>query len=249
MSEMAAERQIRERAQDPEAMDALLGGMGISPEDVDDAPPTEAPQDTPATQEGEAEQVTVPEEPEFEIDPQLPDDILADIDVEEEPPVEEEEEDFPGEAGEYDEDEEYADERLLAERKKRVAAEKKAAWLETQKLKADRKRWIEKEADYFPLADVESIAGRSSSRREFRRLAAAEQKRMVPRFKRALKAAQAEAKAEVEQRREEVAQAWGKPVSGPPMPAQAAHQMSRIDQARQTGSLIETIKARMLVEE
>ena len=249
---LAAERSAS-RMSTSDAQAAALDAFGISTEAEDETDAsneqvvvdtlntlgnpayTEAPQIT----EQVVEQEPAPE-PEFSIDRELPEDIQLDLDTEDEldlPELEAEEE------PEQYEDDEYADEAVLAERKKRVALEKKLAYVQNQKLKADRKTWVERDAEYFPLADAKGIAERASSRREFRRLAKAEHERLKPFFLAQVKARE-DALREAHQQKQ--AQAWGKPMTGPSVPTEATEYVENIEKARRTGSLRETIKARML---
>lgn len=190
-----------------------------------------APTDAPAEPEVEA----VEQEPEAEFDPspELPDDLVAELD---EPDFEEPEASFEPEEKYEAEEDEYEDPALSAERNKRVALEKKLKWLEEQKLKSDRKRWVEKDAKYFPLADVQSIAQRAKSRGEFARLAKAENER--------IKKIPGIAKMISEKSKQEIVDQWGEPSGGPGMvPSDATDAAEKHAKVRREGNLKETIKS------
>jgi hypothetical protein len=148
-------------------------------------------------------------------DPELPEDIAAFLN----------EPDFEAEAaaelvalidgagGEFGE--EYASEETVTERKRRIAAEKKAAWLEERLAETNRSKWEAEALKYFPYAQHQIGTIKATSRRQFLRDAQAAHTAMKPHIEQYLKAAGtvvektvAEARTQVEA---QVKDAWGNP--------------------------------------
>lgn len=188
---------------------------------------TEAP-----AAEGE-ETPTQEAEQEFTLDPEVPEEIRAlveepDFEAEAEEEIEAEEEDW------VEGEEQYVDPQLQEERKKRIALEKKLAYVEQQRVKDARKTWEQEAAKFYPLANVKKID--ATSRRAFLRaakqahddnklfvLAAIEDK------KKELEAEREQIRAEV---RAELEAAWGRPISGSSqVQAAAPDQQRKIDKA------------------
>ena len=167
-----------------------------------------------------------------ELDPEIPDELAALVE-DDEPDFTEAEEEEPDYQPE--DDEEYDDPAVKAERNKRIALEKKVRWLEEQKLKNDRKRWVEKDARFFPWANAEDIASRASSRKQFAQMMKAENER--------IKKLPAVQKILAERGKTEIKEQWGTPSAGPGLvPTQASDAKTQMERARATGSLKEQIK-------
>ena len=150
-------------------------------------------------------------------DPEVPEDVLAflnepDFDAEAEAelasatPAVDEDNDF---------DEQYTSEETVAERKRRIAAEKKAAWLEERLAETNRDKWTAEAEKYFPYASHALPKIKATSRRQFLREAQAAHEAMKPHLQRYLQAAGnvvtetvAEARTAAEA---QVKDAWGNP--------------------------------------
>lgn len=200
----------------------------------------EAEQNAPSEPEAavaEAPQETAPLA--FDPDPELPEDITELLD---EPDFEEEAAAEIAAAIPEDEynTEAYTDPELAEERRKRIAAEKRAAHFEGLRVKDSRSKWEAEAAKFFPFADAGSI--QATSRRGFLRAAQQENERvknlpsikaMIERGSLATEAVAAEA---LDIAREESRDAWGKPLVGPSAAPAAAiqkqDQAQRIQNAR-----------------
>lgn len=209
------------------ALAAVQELVGTTGEEAEETPSSDeeavAQQEEQETAETPAEEATAEaaaEETDEATEPALPDEIanlIAEADIEEEAEAEarasfEAPEDLEeGEESDY----EY-DPRLEQERKLRIAAEKKIAFIEGQRVKSERKKWEAEAEKFFPNADATQIE--ASSRRSFLRKAKAEHERLKPR----VDAAIAKARAKLEEDRVQIlAQAkadaeaaWGKPLTG-----------------------------------
>ena len=172
-------------------------------------------------------------EAEFNLEPEIPDELASlmdEPDIEDEPTYQEPQDDYQVEA------EEYEDPAVTAERNKRIALEKKLKWLEEQKLSSDRKRWVEKDGPFFPYADAEGIAARCSSRKEFAREAKRENERIkkLPGVKKMME----------QMRAQQITDEWGSPTAGPgPVPASAIESKEKLEAARRTGNLKNVVGA------
>jgi hypothetical protein len=189
--------------------------------------------DAPAEPEEGQEQVA---DEELGFDLELPAEIQANLEGPEDDyvPVAEEEPTF-----ELDEEDEYADPAVLEERNKRIALEKKLKWLEEKQLVQSRKQWLEKDGKYFPFANLDEIAAKATSRKEFDRLAKAENDRIksLPGIQRLL-----EAKPEAPG--PSVADQWGQPAAGPGLvPSDADAIQQNLEKARKTGNVQGAVRA------
>lgn len=202
-------------------------------------------EDIPSGQsEPAAEQVLHDADP---LNPDIPEDVREMLD----------EPDFDGEAElEVQEVEDYVpsefdDPQLVEERKKRIAAEKKASWFEKQRLVSERGKWRAEIEKYAPLADADQILQSATSRRAALRAARAQHDRLYARVKPHLSKQQDIVDEAISgamvAARTEVADAWGKPLVGaansaPPAAAVKADQQKRVEGAR---TLQERIRARI----
>lgn len=179
---------------------------------------------------------------EFDLAPELPDDLQMEMAG----PDPEAYEVEPVYQDDTEDDDEYEDPAVTAERNKRKALEKKVAWMEEQQLLQARARWVEKDAQYFPLVNAEEIAAKASSRREFARLAKAENDRLKPLVEKFV-AAEREKVAQTGQAQQaELAEAWGKPTAGPGyVPAEALETAAQIEKIRKAGSFLDATRARL----
>lgn len=175
----------------------------------------------------------VEEVPDFDFDPEIPDEITE--------LLQPDEEDFTVPVVEVEESDEWTDPSEVAKLKARLAAaEKKAEYAEQLRLQASRPKW-EKEAEkFFPLSDPASIE--ASSRKEFMRKAAAQHDALKP----AIQKFKAQQDAFLEKERErikveleaEARQAWGRPLTGPGnVPLEATDKSAALAAARKTGNL------------
>lgn len=185
-------------------------------------------------------------------EPLIPDDVAAWL---EEPDDEPEE---PAPAAEYEdpEDDSYVDPQVAEERRKRVAAEKRAEHSEGLRVRAERPKWeAEVKAARYVISPLQVAAIEATSRRGFWRAAKAihEQNSAVlaelgvpdPATVRQEVTAQV-----AEQAAEQARVAWGTPmVSGPqgaaPATIAAQQHQDRLTRARQGSSFVEVVKAAM----
>lgn len=188
-------------------MIAAEGSVEASESEQDEASGDEAS----AATEDESQEA----EQEFTLDPEVPEEIQSLVD---EPDFEVEAEEEVSAANEdWDDAEgEYVDPQLLEERKKRIAAEKKAAHYEQLRVRDARKEWEQEAAKYYPLANAKKIE--ATSRRAFLRQAKQAHEENKPFVLAAIEKQKGELAAERERIREEVKAeleaAWGKPISG-----------------------------------
>lgn len=142
---------------------------------------------------------------------------------------------------------EYEDEQTVELRKKLVAAEKKAAFLEQQRLKTEQPRWKQEAEKYFPYADLDSID--ATSRRGFLRAAKAEHESVAAKVEKAVAAKLGVFDPEAERekiRAEEKArleEAWGSPtVNTAQAPTEARENAEAVDKAIQSQGLAAGIR-------
>jgi hypothetical protein len=182
-------------------------------------------------------------EPAVELPPPAPEDWLT-----EEPDFDAEaREVVAAEALEPEEEFTYEDDpRLIEERTKRIAAEKKAAHFEAQRVKDARKTWVAEALEHAPLAadllgdNLEEI--KATSKRAFLREAAEAHQKARKVLERQLGSATQIAGEEVAavkaEAKREAAKAYGRPTSGPGVaPAQAAETAARVAAAREQRGL------------
>jgi len=198
---------------------------------AEETEPVSSPEDTAAAEEEPQE---ADETPEFDFDPEVPDDIRALVD---EPDFEEEAEaEIAAQAEEWDEEgeEEYVDPRLMEERKQRIALEKKLAHVETLRIKDARKAWAEEAEKFYPLADSSKIE--ATSRRGFLREAKKAHDANKPFVLKGIERTKAELAAKYEQeyaaKVAELEAAWGRPITGAGQVVEAAPEKAKkIDDA------------------
>lgn len=201
----------------------------------------------PTAEEPETEEPTgeAPEQPDPEdsalpvLEPELTDEqreLLEEPDFEAEAQAEIQAEQPEEEEDEYEAYDESP--QLQAERAARIAAEKRAAWLEGQRVKESSKSWREEAKKVAALSEPFLDEIKATSRKGYIREAKRIHDKLAPFVKEhyhdPLVAARAQMSGEVTaEAREEAARAWGKPTSGPSVvPAEAAEQAARVDQAR-----------------
>jgi hypothetical protein len=205
--------------------------------------PVEAPagasgQEAAVAQEVEQETASVPS-----YEPEVPQDILDEL----------EEPDFEAEAENElkltetftDEDVNFSDEDS-DERKARLAAEKKVAWLEGRIVDQNKAKWEAEAIKYFPLSEHALKGIKVDSRRAFLREARIAHEAVLPYVKPLVDQLTAErerAKAEgALEGRQEAANAWGTPTTGPgSVPVLAAASNAELEAARKTGNLAKVI--------
>jgi hypothetical protein len=146
---------------------------------------------------------------------------------------------------------EYEDDGIVQERKKRLAAEKRAAWLEQQHRMANEGKWKAEAAKYYPLAQpfIDSGLIKADSRRAFAREAKKVHEAMKPYIaEKFLRPFEEEMKrresGEVDQNREQEKADWGKPMAGPNQPpAQSERKVQQYEQNKRNPTLVDEIKS------
>jgi hypothetical protein len=198
----------------------------------------ETPSSTEAAAAQKVEQEAAVEIPSYEAD--VPDDLLAELD---EPDFEAE-----AEAETSGGEEEYVEgfEADSEERKRRIAAEKKAVWLEQRLAEQNKGKWQAEAKKYFPLSEHALANIKADSRRAFLREARAAHEAILPyvkplveRLAEVTQSAKEQARAEG---RGEAAAAWGAPTTGPGVvPVKASANEAELEAARKTGNLAKII--------
>lgn len=140
------------------------------------------------------------------------------------------------------------DSEVLEERKKRIAAEKKAAYFENLRIKSDQRRWADEARKYFPLAGSALDAGNinARSRKEFLRKAKRAHETVLPYIKEAIdqrdKTLDADRRKVREETREEMVKAWGRATTGPSgYPTRADDFQEELDSSRKKNDLARSI--------
>jgi hypothetical protein len=204
----------------------------------------------PAAPEAAAEPVqAAPVAAPFELNPTLPDDIVAELDAADiDAEVDAEVAQIAPREDEYG-NPVYVDEESERER---IALRKRNEYLERQLADSKSSQWKAEGAKFFPLAQhaLDDIAKTATSRRSFLRLAKAEHERILPHVQGYLAEAKLAVDAESEeakaQAREGVAVAWGTPLAGPEGGiSETANQEARIERARQKGRLADVFAEMM----
>jgi hypothetical protein len=143
---------------------------------------------------------------------------------------------------------EELDQEVLEERKKRIAAEKKAAYYENLRVKSEQRRWASEAKQYFPLCGSALDAGQinAKSRKEFLRQAKSAHERVLPYIKEAIALRDSTLDAERakvrEETREEFIRAWGRATTGPSgYPARADDYKDELADSRRKGDLARSI--------
>lgn len=216
---------------------AMLAASDEAEEAGDEAAGQESEEDD---QQGATES-NEPEVINFEVE--LPEDLLAELE-EEEPTIE-------SVANELEQDEEYQlldddSKRLLARAK---AAEKKAEWLENQRIKSESKKWQEEAKKFFPLATpfLEDID--ATSRKGFLRKAKEQHEKLLPLWKETVSKQRESLDAERARIREEEKEAakkqWGNAPGSTAAPTDSVTQQDQIKRSREKKDLAGTIRAMM----
>lgn len=172
--------------------------------------------------------------------PEIPEDLLAELD----------EPDFEAEAAmeaEPAEGEEYLyDEGDSEERKLRIAAEKRAAWLEGRLQEQNRGKWEAEAKKFFPLSEHALPNVKADSRRAFLREAKKAHEAVLPYVKPLID----KLSATVEQAQEKgladgkqaAKEAWGTPTTGPGVvPVKTSADQAELEEARKTRNLSKII--------
>lgn len=212
---------------------AKLAELGILPTEEQQEPAAEAE----VQHEAESEESMEAEEPEAEAElfPELPEELQELLEMPDEEEIE-----LPA----AEESQEYEDYDLDALRKRALAAEKKAKYLEGLRLKDQRRNWEAEALKYFPLSDPQTI--QAVSRRGFLREAKMQHERYKPIYDKLRKQAQVEIEREREkvlaEAKEKAATAWGRPTVGPsPVRPVESDFQSDIEKARRSGDLAKVI--------
>jgi hypothetical protein len=201
--------------------------------------PVASSEEAAVAQEDEQETVE-PNVPNYT--PEIPEDLLEDL----------EEPDFEAEAAtELAADDEYVyDEQDSEERRLRIAAEKKLAWIEGRLQDQNKSKWRAEATKYFPLSEHSLDSIQADSRRSFLRQAKAEHEKVLPYVKpliERLGATAEEVKAQAKQEgRAEARAAWGQPTTGPgTVPTRGSADEQELEDARKTGNLAKIIGVMM----
>lgn len=143
---------------------------------------------------------------------------------------------------------EELDQEVIEERKKRIAAEKKAAYYENLRAKSQQKQWAAEARQYFPLAGSALDSGHinAKSRKDFLRQARKAHEGVLPYIKEAISQRDAtleqERKKVREETREEFIRAWGRPTTGPSgYPNRADDLAEELADSRKKGDLARSI--------
>lgn len=226
----------------PSPLDAARELLGTEEAPEEESGPEETAVEEP---EGSQHEAVLPD-----LDVEVPEDYqelsgMPDFDAEAEAEVQHEEHEQQEE-----DDYQYQDESVVAERKKRIAAEKRAAWLEQRNVEQNIGKWKAEAIKYYPLAQPFIDAGlvKADSRRAFAREAKRVHETMKPYIsekflkplEEALKAREVETKDEsTQQQRDD----WGPARTGPNQVPAAATRTSEAYEGRQRAkTLVDEIK-------
>lgn len=221
---------------------AASQGNVATPETVSSSQPQTAQAAAPAT-----EQAAPVEEEAFDLEPVIPDELQALLD----------EPDFEAEAAAEvaDAEEEWDEDATDPEVAKRLKTlEKRNAWLEEQRVKTEKTKWVAENLKAYPLlsrfAADEVKAIDATSRRAFARQAASMNTRLAAMLKPALEEIQ-QAKQQLrgqaqQEVRGEYKQAWGTITTGPAAaPVEQSAYEAEIAEAQKTGQLHKVIGVMM----
>ena len=204
-----------------------------------------------AVAEAEAQHETV-EAPEVDLEPEIPQDIM---DLLEEPDFEAEAEaEVVAEAAGQSDDEQYTefdDPQLQAERKARIAAEKKAAHYEKMRVRENIGKWKAEAERYFPHSKPFIDKIEANSRRAFLKQASAYHETIKAHVGTvAPKSSDEEREKLKAEIRAELEASWGKPMVGPgsSVPAEAAERQRAYEEAKAKGDRQGMIRARGTVQ-
>lgn len=182
----------------------------------------------------EGEHETTPQEavPSYEVE--VPDELLAELD---EPDFEAEADEELAEPDPEDQYEGYEDET-----KRRIAAEKRAKWLEDRLVQQNRAKWEAEALRYFPLSEHRLKGIEANSRRAFLRQARSAHDEILPYVKPLLEELEEAKQAAKAAGKQEAAAAWGKPTTGPGVvPVTTSQVASELEEARRSGNLAKVI--------
>lgn len=216
---------------------AAAAARMLAPQESD-----EAPEDAPVSSEEPAAEVeeTTHDAGSFSFGEELPDDLLAELDLDED------DLDMPSDVEEDDDDDEdfEVDSKLKRELAK---ARREAEHYKQLRIKSARPKWEEEAKKYFPLSETVLSNIEADSRRAFLRKAREAHETVKPFVERHLasitQAAEAERERIREEERERAREQWGVTEVDAPQPPSEAEQQARIERARRTGDLADTIKA------
>lgn len=222
--------------------ESFMGGAAtaVAPEVPE---PVEA--EAPEAPEQPAAEEAAPAAP-FDLNPELPDDIAAEIaEAEIDDEVEEEVASYQPEKDEWGNDVEVDSDQI----RELVKLRKQNEWLQKQVVQTKAGQWKAEAEKFFPLAvhALDDIGAKATSRRKFLALAKAEHERILPHIQGYLAKAKVEVDAERDDvkdaTRAEVQDAWGKPIKGPDSGAtDTAAYEERIKKARGTGRLADVFR-------
>lgn len=147
-----------------------------------------------------------------------------------------------------EDDWEELDQDVLEERKRRIAAEKKAEYYENLRLRSEQKRWAAEARKYFPLSGSALDSGhiKAKSRKDFLRQAKKAHETVLPYIKDAMAERDRVLEDEKRQVREETKaefiRAWGRATTGPSgYPARADDYAEELADSRRKGDLARSI--------
>lgn len=143
---------------------------------------------------------------------------------------------------------EELDQDVIEERKKRIAAEKRADYYEKLRMKSETKRWAGEARKYFPLAGSAIDAGHiaAKSRKDYLRQAKKAHETVLPYIKQAIElrdqTLESEKRKVREETREEFIRAWGRATTGPSSyPSRADDYKEELADSRAKGDLARSI--------
>lgn len=178
----------------------------------------------------------------------LSDDSEPDMEADDESEADDEEWTYTEpEAEQVDEPAELSDSdrALLEERRKRIKAERQLHWLQDQALETRRSNWCERDSKFFPYLSKEAvreIANQATSRRQFAKLARAQNEQVkkvaAPIIERELEKQRVDRKVALKA-------AWGSPVAGSGVPAGAARVESAVRKALDDRDLVAAARIRL----
>jgi len=219
-----------------ESMVSQAAAKGFS---VGEAPAPVAQQEAPvvAVQET-APQNAVEVDAVVDLDPELPEDLVALLEPDED------EEPYVPEIN-VEETDEWVSPQEVARLKAELAkAQKKAEFADKQRLEASKPKWMKEAEKFFPLSSPGEIE--ASSRKEFLRKAQEQHEALKPaavKLKADMDAMLAAERAKIEAEvRAQAEAAWGRPLSGPGVvPIEAGDKADALKKARATGNLEKVI--------
>jgi hypothetical protein len=149
-----------------------------------------------------------------------------------------------------DEEEIGYDEQDTDERRQRIAAEKKVAWLEGRLQEQSRSKWEAEATKYFPLSQHVLKDINANSRRAFLKEAKKAHESILPYVQpliEQLGSTTDQARAQAKQEGRDQAQAaWGTPTTGPGVvPVTSSAATAELEAARKTGNLSKIISVLM----